>query len=130
MAVTSDLPYEINDADNHFNEPSDCFERYIDPTKKDLVIRDVTAPDGKVVRLFAGKPSKFLSSKDRQVTFSEAELLAMTGTTKEDALRESGSTQEQGAKDLRFVPGMLLNRLNCPQYPRIVHRQKSNQPQP
>ena len=25
------LPYLINDADNHFNEPPDCFERYIDP---------------------------------------------------------------------------------------------------
>ena len=59
-----------------------------------------------------GKPSKFLSSKDRQVTFPETEMVAMPGTTKEDALRESGSTQEQRAKDLRFVPGMLLNRLN------------------
>ena len=96
MAVTSDLPYEINDADNHFNEPPDCFERYIDPSKRDLVIRDVTAPDGKVVRLFAGKPSKFLSSKDRQVTFSETEIVAMTGTRrrtlsgKADRLRSKG----------------------------------------
>ena len=33
------LPYPINDADNHFNEPLDCFERYIDPSKIDLAIR-------------------------------------------------------------------------------------------
>ena len=83
MAVTSDLPYEINDADNHFNEPPDCFERYIDPSKRDLAIRAVTAPDGKRMQLFAGKPSKFLSSKDDQVTFSKDELEAMLGNTKE-----------------------------------------------
>ena len=35
------LPYPINDADNHFNEPADCFERYIDPSKIDLAIRYV-----------------------------------------------------------------------------------------
>ena len=39
--------YEINDVDNHFNEPPDFFERYIDSSKRDLVIRDVTAPDGR-----------------------------------------------------------------------------------
>ena len=29
--TTTELAYWINDADNHFNEPPDCFERYIDP---------------------------------------------------------------------------------------------------
>ena len=38
------LPYPINDADNHFNEPPDCFERYIDPSKADLAIRSVRRP--------------------------------------------------------------------------------------
>ena len=61
------LPYKINDADNHFNEPLDCFERYIDPSKSELAIRYVTAPDGKRMQLFAGQPSKFHS---KQVTFS------------------------------------------------------------
>ena len=28
-----DLPYAINDADNHFNEPPDLYERYIDPSQ-------------------------------------------------------------------------------------------------
>ncbi len=112
MATTSNLPYEINDADNHFNEPPDCFERYIDPSLRDLAIRVVTGPDGKQMQLFAGKPSKFLSSKDDQVTFSKDELDAMLGNTKEATRRGSGSMQERGEKDLRVVPGMLLNRLN------------------
>ena len=37
-----DLPYAINDADNHFNEPPDLYERYIDPSQRDLAIRYVT----------------------------------------------------------------------------------------
>ncbi len=31
MTEGPELGYWINDADNHFNEPPDCFERYIDP---------------------------------------------------------------------------------------------------
>ena len=38
------LGYWINDADNHFNEPLDCFERYIDPKDADLAIRSVHRP--------------------------------------------------------------------------------------
>ena len=29
------LPYGIYDADNHFNEPADLYERYIDPALRD-----------------------------------------------------------------------------------------------
>ncbi len=91
------LPYAICDADNHFNEPPDCFERYIDPSKLDLAIRQVTGPDGRRMELYAGKPSRF--SCEEQITFSQEELEKMLG----DGLPEP----EQGT-----VPGMLLNRLN------------------
>ena len=74
----TDLGYQINDADNHFNEPPDCFERYIDPKYADLSIRSVTGPDGQPMQLFAGKPSKFHS---KQVTFSADELAKMLGDT-------------------------------------------------
>ena len=75
----AELGYRINDADNHFNEPPDCFERYIDPSKADLAIRTVTAPDGKRMQLFAGRPSKFHTPN--QVTFSKDELEKMLGDT-------------------------------------------------
>ena len=75
----SELDYRINDADNHFNEPPDCFERYIDPSKIDLAIRYVTAPDGSQMQLFAGQPSKFHHAN--QVTFSKEELEKMLGDT-------------------------------------------------
>ena len=113
MAVTSDLPYLINDADNHFNEPPDCFERYIDPAQRDLAIRYVTAPDGRPMQLFAGKPSKFTAAGSGQVTFSAEELRKMLGDSPGLAAGRAGITvQERGEKDLRTVPGMLLNRLN------------------
>ena len=66
------LPYAICDADNHFIEPPDCFERYIEPSKRDLAIRIATAPDGRRVELFAGRPSRFGDSE--QITFSKEEL--------------------------------------------------------
>jgi len=113
MAVTSDLPYLINDADNHFNEPPDCFERYIDPSKKDLAVRYVTAPDGRRMQLFAGKPSKFASAQSGQVTFSREELERMLGDTSNVGVARNGITvQDRGERELRVVPGMLLNRLN------------------
>src|SRR5438874_4512946 len=76
-----ELDYRINDADNHFNEPPDCFERYIDPTHADLAIRHVVAPDGTELQLFAGEPSKFENTSTRQVTFSTEELEKMLGDT-------------------------------------------------
>ena len=74
-----ELTYKINDADNHFNEPPDCFERYIDPGKAELAIRHVVAPDGTEIQLFAGRPSKFTTTATKQVTFSGEELENMLG---------------------------------------------------
>ena len=77
-ASPTELGYWINDADNHFNEPPDCFERYIDPKDAELAIRSVTDPEGHPMQLFAGQPSKFHS---RQVTFSAEELQKLLGDT-------------------------------------------------
>jgi predicted TIM-barrel fold metal-dependent hydrolase len=100
--VSAELPYRILDADNHFNEPPDCYERYIDPDKRDLAIRYVTGPDGEKLQLFGGKPSKFHAS---QVTFSNDELDKMLGDV-------PGSASGASHDDDMVIPGMLLNRLN------------------
>lgn len=101
----STLPYRILDADNHFNEPPDCYERYIDPGKHDLAVRWVAGPDGKRVQLFAGRPSKFHSD---QVTFSKDVLEQMLGSLPADPTISSRETENER----RVLPGMLLNRLN------------------
>ncbi len=95
----ADLPYAINDADNHFNEPLDLYERYIDPSQRELAIRYVTDANGRQFQLFAGRPSKFDSS---QVTYSNEELAKMLGDVPERG----------GDENTAAVPGMLLNRLN------------------
>jgi predicted TIM-barrel fold metal-dependent hydrolase len=105
----SDLGYQINDADNHFNEPPDCFERFIDPSKAELAIRHVEGPDGRMVQLFAGKPSKFTAS---QVTFSKEELEKMLGDTSSVGTGRGTVPKEQDEPAMSVVPGMLLNRLN------------------
>lgn len=114
MTTTSEtkLGYWINDADNHFNEPLDCFERYIDPKHADLAIRSVTGPDGEAMQLFAGKPSKFHS---RHVTFSEDELKKLLGDDSNIGVGRSAVPQfdaKSEESDVRAIPGMLLNRLN------------------
>ncbi len=111
-ASDADLGYRINDADNHFNEPPDCFERYIDPKHAELSIRSVTGPDGDQMQLFAGKPSKFHSSKQAQVTFSAEELQKMLGDTTNIGAGRGTVPRETGEPELSVIPGMLLNRLN------------------
>jgi predicted TIM-barrel fold metal-dependent hydrolase len=106
--TTTELAYGINDADNHFNEPPDCFERYIDPSQADLAIRFVTAPDGRQMQLFAGAPSRFHAD---QITFSQSELDKMLGDA--DSLGYgAGAKPSTDERELTVVPGMLLNRLN------------------
>jgi predicted TIM-barrel fold metal-dependent hydrolase len=99
------LPYRILDADNHFNEPADCYERYIDPSKSALAIRSVVDPSGRRVQLFAGRPSAFHSA---QVTYSKEELEKMLGQVPGEKERFS----KDRTSSVRGIPGMLLNRLN------------------
>jgi predicted TIM-barrel fold metal-dependent hydrolase len=100
MMPNTRLPYQILDADNHFNEPMNCFDGYIDPSKRDLAIRWVTNDEGRSVQLFAGKPSRF---SVEQITFSQDELESMLGSV---------PNTDDGRPASGVVPGMLLNRLN------------------
>jgi predicted TIM-barrel fold metal-dependent hydrolase len=101
--MPSDLPYKILDADNHFVEPPELYEKYIDPKDKELAIRYVKDPvTGKKMQLFAGQPSKFTVT---QITFSKEELEKMLGTDP----NQDPDVQEHAQAT---VPGMLLNRLN------------------
>jgi predicted TIM-barrel fold metal-dependent hydrolase len=103
--VENELPYSINDADNHFNEPGDCFERYIDPKYADLAVREVTTPDGQKIQLFAGKPSKFHFKHN---VYSAEELKKMVGDTAHLGFPGGRNESDQ----LKRLPGMLLNRMN------------------
>jgi predicted TIM-barrel fold metal-dependent hydrolase len=101
------LPYGINDADNHFNEPLDLYEKFIDPDKRDLAIRYVRDENGNRLQLFAGKPSKFTVT---QVTYSNDELQKMLGT--DPAVLRGNRTTPERENAVGGIPGLLLNRLN------------------
>jgi len=93
----AELSYEIMDADNHFNEPPDCYERYIDPKQRELAIRYVMDGNGRRMQLFGGRPSKFSGD---QIVFSADNLKQMLG---------SDPTVDDNPVE---TPGIFLNRLN------------------
>ena len=68
------LPFRINDADNHFVEPIDVYERYIEPRWRDKAVRWVKDEHGEDLQLFAGRPSRTLrsarTSSCRETSFS------------------------------------------------------------
>jgi hypothetical protein len=53
--TNSPLPYLIIDADQYSTPPPDAYERYIDPKKREMAVRDVEGPDGKTRTLYAGR---------------------------------------------------------------------------
>ena len=102
------LPYEINDADNHFVEPADMYERYIDPRFRDKAVRYVESKDGERVQLFGDRPSKLGFTRE-SAPRSEEELEWLASAVAPDP--ESGVVTQPGDGGARS-PGMFLNRLN------------------
>ena len=106
--MDSKLPFMINDADNHFLEPADMYERYIDPKQRDKVVRLAIDEDGNRVELFAGRPSKLGFTRESVPQTQEeagqlATIAASAATDENTPLPGDG-----GAR----TPGMFLNRLN------------------
>ncbi len=106
--MQSTLPYRINDADNHFVEPEDMYERYIDPRWREKVVRFVTDDDGRRVELYAGKPSKLGLTRE-SVPRDERELESLAESGSVAAPDESSPRPGDGGAR---APGMFLNRLN------------------
>jgi predicted TIM-barrel fold metal-dependent hydrolase len=106
--VDASLPFWINDADNHFVEPEDMYERYIDPEHRDKAVRFVRDARGRRVQLFGGRPSRLaLSRESAPRTQEEIEQLAVTAS----AAPADGNAPMPGDGGPR-APGMFLNRLN------------------
>jgi predicted TIM-barrel fold metal-dependent hydrolase len=102
------LPYQINDADNHFVEPADMYERYIDPKWRHKAVRFVTGPDGKRVQLFGERPSRLaLTRESAPRTQEELDRLAATAAAAPSDER-APMPGDGGARS----PGIFLNRLN------------------
>ena len=103
-----DLGFRINDADNHFVEPEDMYERYIDPKYRDKVVRFVRDAEGRRVQMYGSRPSKLAFTRESAPqTPEELEQLAATAAPERGDERQA-KPGDGGAR----APGMFLNRLN------------------
>jgi predicted TIM-barrel fold metal-dependent hydrolase len=106
--VPETLPFRINDADNHFVEPEDMYERYIDPKHRDKAVRFVRDEHGRRVQLFGNRPSRLgLTRETAPQTEQEIEELARTA-----ASAPADPSQPKPGDGGARAPGMFLNRLN------------------
>jgi len=102
------LPFEINDADNHFVEPEDMYERYIDPRFREKAVRFVHTADGDRVQLFGDRPSRLgFTRESAPQSEKEVEWLASAVVPDQDTATIT-KPGDGGARS----PGMFLNRLN------------------
>jgi len=104
MTDASPLPYRLIDADQHSMPPHDAYERYIDPDKRDRVVRNVRNADGKWETLYAGRPMR-MPPKNFQVTFGDDSLSDI-------GLKGAGVDGDNDRDLSKIIPGSLLNRLN------------------
>jgi hypothetical protein len=58
-AAAGELGYGLFDADNHYYEPIDLFERYIEPAYADRTF-ETEERDGQTEDLFGGRPFGFI----------------------------------------------------------------------
>jgi predicted TIM-barrel fold metal-dependent hydrolase len=104
----AELPFRINDADNHFLEPEDMYERYIDPRHRDKVVRFVRGADGQRVQLYGSRPSKLAFTRESAPQSAE-EIERLAAKAAPAAGDESQAKPGDGGAR---SPGMFLNRLN------------------
>jgi predicted TIM-barrel fold metal-dependent hydrolase len=104
QAELPELPYKINDADNHFVEPHDMYERYIDARWRDKAVHVTYDDRGLRVELFGGRPSKVSGGFVRRddLSASEERLEVQAG---DELQQKPGDGQKR-------APGTLLNKLN------------------
>jgi predicted TIM-barrel fold metal-dependent hydrolase len=101
-------PLRINDADNHFVEPEDMYERYIDPAFRERAVRFVRDASGRRIQMFGSRPSRLaLSRETAPRSDEEIESLAPV-VAPEAADADAPKPGDGGAR----APGMFLNRLN------------------
>src|ERR1700722_3163946 len=100
--VEQALGYQLADADQHSTIPDWAMKQFLDPKHADKVIESVTGPDGRRVRLFAGKPQ-------RLVTRAGTAITQIVGS--DDALARFAGTDDEEIKKA-FFPGKQLTKLN------------------
>jgi hypothetical protein len=102
--VPDALPFRINDADNHFLEPEDMYERYIDPRHRAKAVRFVRDAAGQRVQLYGDRPSKLAFT--RESAPQTAEEIARAGRDRSAAQRrrDAGEARRRRRARAGHVP--------------------------
>lgn len=76
MVGSGAATYRVFDADNHYYEPVDLFERYVEPAYRDRTFTTEQREDGTAV-LFRGRPFGFVGGSGNRVRIRPGSLRAM-----------------------------------------------------
>ena len=108
--MSDELPYLINDADNHFVEPLDMYERYIEPHWRDKAVRFVTDDMGRKALFYGGRPSATALTRD-SVPQNEEDLERLATSSAVAVAAGDEDAPKPGDGGAR-APGMFLHKLN------------------
>jgi predicted TIM-barrel fold metal-dependent hydrolase len=103
MASTETVRYRVFDADNHYYEPLDLFERYIDPAFRDRTFTTEQRADGTAV-LFKGRAFGFVGGSGNRVRIRPGSLRAMM---RGESLPEPEDDDDSYAADPRARLAMM-----------------------
>ncbi|MCY4133357.1 MAG: hypothetical protein OXG30_00335 [bacterium] len=103
-----ELPFLINDADNHFVEPRDLYGNYVDPKWRHKAVTFEADDQGRWIGVFGGRPSRLNQAVALVASDDEAaaEVAARAVPTAGD------ENQMKAGQSNIHSPGMTLSRLN------------------
>jgi hypothetical protein len=103
--VGEELPFRINDADNHFVEPEDMYERYIAPKYRDKAVRFVRDAQGRRIQLYGSRPSKLAFTRESAPqALEELERLAAAAGPRTAGRTPSRATAARAARHVPEPP--------------------------
>ena len=109
ISTTRELPYAVNDADQHSDPAPDAYLRYIDPKLRDKAIQTITREDGQLETLYAGRPARMRAENrpDSVASLNEAPDSDASPVENQPGLAGAGL-----GSDGLMIPGSTLGKLN------------------
>ena len=103
-----ELPFLINDADNHFVEPRDLYVNHVDPKWRHKAVTFEADEQGRWVGVFGGRPSRI----DQAVAMVAADDKTAAEVAARAVPQAGDENQMKPGQSNIHSPGMLLSRLN------------------
>lgn len=111
VSTAKQLPYLVNDADQHSDPAPDAYVRYIDPKLRDKAIETVSRDDGQLETLYAGRPAR-MRPESRLDSAANYEETATTEVPTDTVESRPGLAGAGFGSDGQLIPGSTLSKLN------------------